>query len=66
MITINNKHTIGWEEGITVKDVLKKMNYDYPLISVHINDEYVPKNQYEKKTIPDEASVAVIHLAHGG
>ncbi len=66
MITINNRDKIEWFEGMTVSDVLKKMRYEYNLISVHINDDYIPDNQYDKTTVPDNSSVFVMHLAHGG
>ena len=66
MIIVNNRDKIEWNEGMTVTDLLKKMNYDYSLISVHINDRYVPDQEYGTIKVPDNASVAVIHLAHGG
>lgn len=66
MITVNNRDKIKYKEGMTVSDLLKKMEYDYSLISVHINEEFVPEDEYSTRTISDGADVAVIHLAHGG
>lgn len=66
MITVNNRDKLNWEEDLTIRDILQKMNYDYSLISVYLNEEYVPAEEYETKKIPDDSSVQVIHLAHGG
>ncbi len=66
MITVNNRDRLSWQSGMTVKDVLKKMNYDYSLISVYINDEYIAQEEYNSYKIPDNASIQIIHLAHGG
>ncbi len=66
MITVNNRDKIDWAKGMTVNDVLKRMNYDYSLISVYIDDVYVPQEEHLSRQIPDDASVQIIHLAHGG
>ena len=66
MITVNNRDKLNWEQGLTIRDVLLKMNYDYSLISVYLNEEYVPSEEYDTKKIPDDSSVQIIHLAHGG
>ncbi|MBW6514998.1 MAG: MoaD/ThiS family protein [Candidatus Cloacimonetes bacterium] len=66
MITINNRDKLNWQQDLTIKDILKKMNYDYSLISIYLNEEYVPPEEYESREIPDDSSVQIIHLAHGG
>ena len=66
MITINNRDKIEWKEHLTVTDVFGIMGYDYALITVTVNDEFVPEEDYDAYFIPDEASVLMIHLAHGG
>ncbi len=66
MILVNNRDKLDWQDGMTIKDVLQLMNYDYSLISVYINEEYVPEDEYFLRKIPDEALVQIIHLAHGG
>ncbi len=66
MITVNNRDRIDWEKGMTINDVLERMNYDYSLISVYIDDEYVPQGEHLSRHILDNASVQIIHLAHGG
>lgn len=55
-----------WEEGMTVSDLLERMNYSYPHIIVKINGELVRREEYGSRVIPDNADVRVIHLIAGG
>jgi thiamine biosynthesis protein ThiS len=66
MVTINNRDKVKWHKNMTVKDLLQKMRYSYSLITVTVNGELVPKEDYEEHQIPDKADVIVFHLAHGG
>lgn len=66
MVTVNNRDKLEWSESMTVKVLLKKMHYSYSLITVTVNGELVPKENYEDHLIPDNADVTVFHLAHGG
>ncbi len=66
MITVNNKHKLDWYEGMTVQDVLDKMDYVLPLITVSVNEKLVQEVDYSTYEVPDNASVNVFHLAHGG
>lgn len=51
---------------MTVRDVLNEMNYSYALITVTVNGQHVPKEDYESYKVPDKADVTIFHLAHGG
>ena len=66
MIIVNNRDQLDWHTWMTVKDVLGMMNYDYSLISVYINEEYITEEEYATRKVPDGSSVQIIHLAHGG
>lgn len=66
MILVNYRDKIDWFEGMTIIDVFKAMGYDYALITVTVNGEFVPRDDYSSYQIPDEADVKVFHLAHGG
>ena len=66
MLIINDRDKIDWKKGMTVRDVLNEMNYSYALITVTVNDQHVPKEDYESYKVPDEANVTIFHLAHGG
>ncbi|MGM0653322.1 MAG: sulfur carrier protein ThiS [Bacillota bacterium] len=66
MITVNNKEKLDWHEGMTVQDVLDRMGYVLTTITVSVNDQLVQEEDYTTYEIPDNASVNVFHLAHGG
>ncbi len=66
MLLINNRDKIEWTDGMTIRDVLKKMGFTFSLITVTVNGKLVPKDEYDHYKIPDNARVGVFHLAHGG
>jgi thiamine biosynthesis protein ThiS len=66
MIRVNNKHEVAWQEGVTVSDVLERMNYTSHRIIVKVNGELVRKGSYDTTTVPDGADVKVIHMIAGG
>ena len=66
MLTVNERDRLEWHEGMTVQDVLAAMNYGYSLMTVTVNDELVPEDEYAARKVPDGARVMVFHLAHGG
>ncbi len=66
MITVNQRDEVEWREGMTVRDLLKKLKYTYPHIIVRINGDLVRDEDFKTTTIPDEAHVQLIHLIAGG
>jgi thiamine biosynthesis protein ThiS len=66
MVTVNNRDKVNWHEDMTVNDLLEKMRYSYKLITVTVNGNLVPAEDYGEHVIPDDAEVTVFHLAHGG
>ncbi|OGU58154.1 MAG: thiamine biosynthesis protein ThiS [Ignavibacteria bacterium RBG_13_36_8] len=66
MIIINDRDKVEWKEGMTVRDLLDKMNYTYSLITVVVDDEVVLEEDYDHFKLKDETNVSVFHLAHGG
>ena len=65
MIKVNEKD-YPWEEGLTVKQLLDKMKYSFPLIIVAINRKTVPESAYTCTVIEDGDDIKVIHLICGG
>ncbi|PKN78472.1 MAG: thiamine biosynthesis protein ThiS [Candidatus Cloacimonetes bacterium HGW-Cloacimonetes-1] len=61
-----NENNVEWEVGMTVRSLLIKMKYSFPMLVVKINGDLVKKADYDTTPIPDEASVMVIHLISGG
>ncbi|MGC9362050.1 MAG: sulfur carrier protein ThiS [Candidatus Syntrophosphaera sp.] len=64
-ITVNG-HLIGWDEGMTVRDVLKKMNYTFRMLVIKIDGKVVKREDWETAKVPPGADVKVIHLISGG
>jgi len=66
MITINNRDTLEWTPGMTVRDVLDAMGYTYVLITVTVNGELVDDDDFDTFEVPDGAIMRAIHIHHGG
>jgi thiamine biosynthesis protein ThiS len=66
MVIVNNRDRLEWQSGMTVRSLLDRMRYSYRLITVAVNGQLVPHEDYEDFYLPDEAQVSVFHLAHGG
>ena len=66
MILVNDRDKINWVEGITIQNILDELNWTYSLITVSVNEEIVPKEDYDTFKIKDNSDVSIFHLAHGG
>jgi thiamine biosynthesis protein ThiS len=64
-IEVNGK-TVDWVEDETIKDLLKRMRYTFPLVVVKINNNVVPRKDFSEVKIPDNSKVSVIHMISGG
>ena len=64
-ITVNG-NTVAWEEGLTVTNLLVKMNYTFKMLVIKIDGALVKKEHYPTTLVPDGAVVHVIHLISGG
>jgi thiamine biosynthesis protein ThiS len=65
MITVNGKK-IDWKEGLTIRAIFSIMKYDYPLITVTVNDEVVAPSDFDSHTVKDGDDVSMLHICHGG
>jgi thiamine biosynthesis protein ThiS len=65
MIRVNGD-PMEWQEGMTVRDVIVARNYKFPLLIVTIDGHLVARTAYDATTIPDDATVRVLHLMSGG
>lgn len=61
-----NGRKIEWFENESVKDLLKRIKYTFPLVIVKINDKIVFRNDYDKTIIPNQSKIDVIHMISGG
>ena len=65
MIEVNGKQ-LDFVENETVKQLLSRMKYTFPLVVVKINDKVVPRNDFSEIVIPDNSKISVIHMISGG
>ena len=65
MILINGNE-VAFEEGMTVKKLLAKMNYTFPMIIVRVNGKLVNKEDWETFLVPRGAKVQALHQIAGG
>ena len=64
-IIVNGRKT-DWIEHETVKHLLKRIKYTFPLVVVKIDDNLILRSNYEKTIIPDKSKIDVIHMISGG
>lgn len=65
-ITVNDQPQ-SWAEGsLTVRQVLARMNFTFPMIVVRIDGQLVLKADYDSTVVPDGARMDAIHLISGG
>lgn len=65
MITVNGNQ-IEWTQNLSVRDLLKKMNYTFRMLVIKIDGKLVKKDEYDSTIIPCGANVMVMHLISGG
>lgn len=72
VIRVNYKET-AWDEGLTVASLLQQMRADkaYKLImrgnvTVIVNNEVIPPEQYEQKTLADGDEIRIYPFIAGG
>jgi thiamine biosynthesis protein ThiS len=64
-ITVNRRK-LDFREGETVEGLLKRLNYNFPLIIVKVDGDLIRKSEYSSKLIYDGSSIDIIHLTSGG
>ena len=61
-----NKNEVDFVPDETIAQLLKRMNYTFPLVVVKINGKVIPKAEYDETIVPDNSIIEVIHLISGG
>jgi thiamine biosynthesis protein ThiS len=65
MIRVNDEPA-DYHPGITVADVLRTFGYAAATVAVWIEDEIVPRGDYDTTFLRDEADVKIVLMAAGG
>jgi thiamine biosynthesis protein ThiS len=61
-----NGREIEWLENETIKELLKRMKYTFPLVVVKINNKVISRTDFLEVIIPDKSKVDIIHMVSGG
>lgn len=64
-INVNGRN-IKWIENETIKQLLKRMKYTFPLVVVKINKKVILREDFSNEIVPDNSQIDVIHMISGG
>ena len=65
LITAKGKQ-IDWFEGMTIRDVLGILMFDFPYIYVTVDDKIVQSKHWDTLEIPDGSKIDVHAIVAGG
>jgi sulfur carrier protein len=65
MINAKGKR-LEWHQGLTVRNVLDTLGYNFPSVLVRVNGTIVRRKDWENSIVPDEAEVEVRPIVAGG
>ena len=61
-----NGRKINWVENETIKQLLRRMRYTFPLVVVKIDQKVIFRKDFPDVVVPDNSRVDVIHMISGG
>jgi thiamine biosynthesis protein ThiS len=65
MITAKGE-SMDWHEGLTVQEVLSRLGYALPMVTVMLDGKAVLRDSWATTRVPDGATVAVYPMMSGG
>ena len=66
IITINGKKYSDYQEGITVMDLIEKLNLHKKQIIVELNQLALITKDYQTLSLKDGDSIEIVQIAAGG
>lgn len=66
IITINGKKYSNYQEGITVMELIEKLNLHKKQIIVELNQLALIKKDYQSQSLKDGDSIEIVQIAAGG
>lgn len=66
IITINGKKYSDYQEGITVMELIEKLNLHKKQIIVELNQLALMKKDYQTLSLKDGDSIEIVQIAAGG
>jgi thiamine biosynthesis protein ThiS len=64
-ITVNGRR-MNHVVGESVKGLLKRLKYNFPLVVIKINGTIIPSDDYINSKISEGDRIEIIHLTSGG
>lgn len=61
-----NGRKVDWAENETIKHLLRRIKYTFPLVVVKINNQVIPRSNFSNVIVPDNSKIDVIHMISGG
>jgi thiamine biosynthesis protein ThiS len=65
MIRVNDEPA-DYHPGMTVADVLRVFGYAAATVAVWVDDQIVPRGDFDTNVLPDEADIRIVLMAAGG
>ena len=66
IITINGKKYSDYQEGITVMELIEKLNLHQKQIIVELNQLALIKKDYQSQSLKDGDSIEIVQIEAGG
>ena len=64
-IEVNGKK-VAFVKNETVKNLLSRVKYSFPLVVVKINNKVIPRSDFTEVIIPNNSKISVVHMISGG
>ncbi|MBM7613747.1 sulfur carrier protein ThiS [Alkaliphilus hydrothermalis] len=61
-----NGKIFAWEEGLTVQELLKKLDYSHTGLILSVNDMVISSGDYASHILEKEDDVKIVHPIVGG
>ena len=61
-----NGRKVDWVENETIKQLLRRLRYTFPLVVVKIDQKVILRKDFPNVVVPNNSRVDVIHMISGG
>lgn len=65
-ISLNAESESYPEASLTVREILERKRWSFPLIIARLNGELVPRDAYAERRVADGDALELYHLVSGG
>jgi thiamine biosynthesis protein ThiS len=65
-ITVNAENETWAEDSLSLREILERKRWSFPLIIARLNGQLVPREGYESCRVKDGDALELYHLVSGG